>query len=261
MLRVISANVNGIRSAAKKGFFSWLTKQNADVICFQETKAQDHQLTDSIFCPEGYHIYYCDAEKKGYSGVAIFTRLKPDHISRGLGWKEADTEGRYIQADFGDLSIASLYLPSGTSGETRQAVKFDFMSQYEKKLKRQAQDGRDYILCGDWNIAHKEIDLKNWKANQNTSGFLPEERAWLDKVFGSIGFVDAFRVLNQKPEQYSWWSQRSVTARSKNIGWRIDYQVITPALAKTIQAVSIYNDEVFSDHAPVIVDYKLKVEN
>lgn len=259
-MRVITMNLNGIRSAAKKGFFGWLTKQNADVVCFQETRAQHHQLVDDpIYFPPEYHTYFFDAEKKGYSGVALYTRVKPDHVRKGaLGWHEADTEGRYLQADYGALSIVSIYLPSGTSGDARQAIKYAFMKKYRKHLDKQKKDGRYYILCGDFNIAHKPIDLKNWKANQKTSGFLPDERAWLDELFGPAGFVDAFRVINQEPEQYTWWSQRSRSAREKNIGWRIDYQIVTPNLKPYIQAASIYKDEMFSDHAPVIIDYSLE---
>lgn len=260
MIRVITANLNGIRSAAKKGFFSWLANTNADVVCIQETKAQIHQLTDDHFSPPGYHTYYFDADKKGYSGVALYSRVKPDAIHNGLGWAVADTEGRYIQADYGNLSIASLYMPSGTSGEARQAIKYEFLDQYEIILRQQKQSGREFILCGDWNIAHKNIDLKNWKSNQKNSGFLPEERAWLDKLFGQMGFVDAFRVLNQEPEQYTWWSHRG-RAREKNVGWRIDYQVITPGLTDKIKSVSIYTAEQFSDHAPLIVDYALTLNS
>lgn len=256
MIRVVTANVNGIRAAAKKGFFSWLTNSNADVVCLQETKAQIHQLTDEHFSPAGYHSFYFDAVKKGYSGVALYSRVKPDRVHTGLGFTVSDTEGRYIQADFGTLSIASLYLPSGTSGEDRQTIKFAFLDQYEHILRQQIKDGRDYILCGDWNIAHKQIDLKNWRSNQKNSGFLPEERAWLDKLFDTIGFVDAFRIINQEPDQYTWWSHRA-RARENNVGWRIDYQIVTPRLTDKIHSVSIYKDENFSDHAPLIIDYDL----
>jgi len=259
MIRILTLNVNGIRSAAKKGFFSWLAKQNVDIVCLQETRAHTHLLTDPVLRPTGYHAYFCDAEKKGYSGVALYTRVKPDQVHRGLGWHNADTEGRYIQADFGKLSIASIYFPSGTSGEVRQAIKYDFMAHYEKQLSANRKNGREYILCGDWNIAHKTIDLANWRSNQKSSGFLPEERVWFDKLLGPLGFVDAFRVLNQEPDQYTWWSQRSRTARARNIGWRIDYQIVTPELAQAIQSVSIYTGEIFSDHAPVIVDYDLNL--
>lgn len=258
-LRIITFNANGIRAAAKKGFFSWLSKQNAEVICIQETKSQEAQLTDPQFSPVGYYVNYFDAHNKGYSGVALYSRQKPDRIHRGLGWTEADTEGRYIQADFGDVSVASIYLPSGTSGPHRQAIKYEFLDKYRAYLNKQQQDGRSYILCGDWNIAHKPIDLKNWKSNQKTSGFLPEERAWLDELFGSGEFVDAFRVVNQDPDQYTWWSQRSPTAWEKNIGWRIDYQVITKNLADKVQSAEIYRGEKFSDHAPLSMTYALKM--
>lgn len=257
-MRVITVNVNGIRAAATKGFYPWLLSQNADVICVQETKAQKHQLADEHFCPEGYHCVFEDAQKPGYSGVAIFSKRKPDKITRGLGWPCADTEGRYIQADFGKLSVASLYLPSGSSSEDRQAFKFEFMKHYLPILEKQRKQGREFILCGDWNIAHQKIDLKNWRSNQKNSGFLPEERAWLDEVFGSTGYVDAFRVVNQEAEQYTWWSYRN-KAWDKNVGWRIDYHIVTPGLISAVQAASIYKDERFSDHAPLIIDYDEKL--
>lgn len=257
-MKILTLNVNGIRSAAKKGFFSWLSNQNdIDIICLQEVKAHIHQLEpDPTFFPPGYHAYFFDAEKKGYSGVALYTRKAPDCIHKGLGWKEADTEGRYLQADFGNLSVASLYLPSGTSGDLRQKIKFDFLARYRELLEQQKKDGRDYILCGDWNIAHKPIDLKNWKTNQKNSGFLPEERAWLDELFGPAGFIDAFRVVNQEPDQYTWWSHRG-RAYEKNVGWRIDYQILSPSLKDKIKEVSIYKGEKFSDHAPLIIEYDL----
>lgn len=257
ILRIISFNANGIRAAAKKGFFSWLSKQNADVVCIQEVKALQAQLVDPIFAPEGYHAYYFDAEKKGYSGVAIYARQKPDKVTMGFEWPEADAEGRYIQADFGTLSVASLYMPSGTSGPHRQAIKIKFMEKFRVFLEKLKNTKRDFIICGDWNIAHKAIDLKNWKSNQKTSGFLPEERAWMDELFGTHYFMDAFRIINQDPDQYTWWSQRSVTAREKNVGWRIDYQVITANLKDKVRVVQIYKDENFSDHAPLIIEYEL----
>lgn len=252
--RVITLNLNGIRSAAKKGFFEWLALQNADVICLQETKAQEHQLGEIIH-PQGYEAYFFDAHKKGYSGVAIYTRHKPKNVITGLGWSHADTEGRYLQIDFDHLSIASLYMPSGTSGEERQNVKYDFLAQYEKILQQNLVCGREFIICGDWNIAHKEIDLKNWRGNKKNSGFLPEERAWLDKIFNEFNFIDAFRVVNQEPDQYTWWSNRG-QAWAKNVGWRIDYQIITPGLKDKIKRVEIYKEQRFSDHAPLIMDYE-----
>ncbi|PHQ78212.1 MAG: exodeoxyribonuclease III [Coxiella sp. (in: Bacteria)] len=254
-MRVISFNVNGIRAAARKGMFDWLQQQDADVVCLQETKAQMAHLEGEIFRPQGYHCHFVDAEKKGYSGVGIYSKQKPDKVITTLGWDEADNEGRYIQADFGDLSVISIYLPSGSSGEHRQTVKFDFMKRYEKKLKKQIKDGRSYIICGDWNIVHKEIDIKNFKPNQKNSGCLPEERAWLDMLFDKVGFVDAFRVVNKEPSQYTWWSNRG-QARANNVGWRIDYQVITPDLADKVKAVSVYKEQWYSDHAPLIVDYQ-----
>lgn len=257
-MRVISCNVNGIRSAARKGFFDWLKKQDADVVCLQEIKVHPEQLLDDpTFFPPHYHVYWNSANKKGYSGVAIYTRYKPDSVITDLGLAFADAEGRFIQIDLGNLSIASLYFPSGTSGPERQAYKIKFMEYFETCLREYRKTGRQYILCGDWNIAHTTIDLENWKSNQNSSGFLPEERAWLDTVFDEIGFVDAFRVVNKKGGQYTWWSMRSKTAWDKNVGWRIDYQIVTPDLRLKIKDTSIYRGEKFSDHAPVIMDYAI----
>ncbi|VAX14204.1 Exodeoxyribonuclease III [hydrothermal vent metagenome] len=253
-MRVITANVNGIRAAAKKGFFDWLKDQDADVVCIQETKAQEHQLDDSLFYPEGYHCYYFDAEKKGYSGVAIYSRIEPDAITTGLGWEHADTEGRYIQIDLGKLSIASLYLPSGSSSEQRQANKLKFMDDFLEDLKAMRRQRREFIICGDFNIVHKEIDIKNWKSNQKNSGCTPQERAWLDRLFDEVGFVDAFREVNKDADQYTWWSNRG-NARANNVGWRIDYQIITPGLRDKVRAASIYKEKWFSDHAPLIIDY------
>ena len=257
-MKIISANVNGIRSAQKKGFFEWLKNQRADVVCLQEIKAQSHQLDDEIFYPKNFHCYYFEAEKKGYSGVGVYCREQPDNIVIGLGegWEDMDAEGRYIQADFGSLSVASLYLPSGSSSDERQQVKFSFMDRFTDTLKNMKRKRRDFVLCGDWNIVHKEIDIKNWKSNQKNSGCLPEERAWLDEVFGPLGFVDAFRVVNQQPDQYTWWSNRG-QAWAKNVGWRIDYQVVTPNLEKAVKSASIYKDQRFSDHAPLIITYDL----
>jgi exodeoxyribonuclease-3 len=252
-MRIITLNLNGIRSAAKKGFLEWFLKQDVDVICLQETRAQEHQLEKAIH-PPGYHAYFFDAQKPGYSGVAIYTRQQPHKVITGLGWETADNEGRYIQVDFNNISIASLYMPSGTSGEARQAIKFDFLERFEKVLQKMHKQGREYIICGDWNIAHKNIDLKNWRGNQKNSGFLPEERAWLDKLFGPMKWIDAFRAINQEADQYTWWSNRG-QAWAKNVGWRIDYQVITPGLKDKIKSAAIYKEQRFSDHAPLIMDY------
>lgn len=253
-LRVVTLNLNGIRSAAKKGFFEWMLKQNADIVCVQELKAQQADLQQTLFQPEGYHCYFHYAEKKGYSGVGIYSRYEPKKVVTGLGWSLADQEGRYVEMDFGDLCIASLYMPSGTSGEDRQTVKFDFLNQYANQLKKIRQRHQQYIICGDWNIAHKKIDLKNWRGNQKHSGFLPEERAWMDELFGEFGFVDAFREVNQQEDQYTWWSHRG-QAWAKNVGWRIDYQVITPGLKNAVQSASVYKEQRFSDHAPLVIDY------
>lgn len=254
-MRVISLNANGIRSAARKGFFTWLHAQQADVVCIQETKAQEQQLEPLPFYPDGFQCYYVAAEKPGYSGVAIYSRHAPDAVIRGLDWPDVDREGRYLELQWGQLSIASLYLPSGSSGEERQTFKFAVLDGFMNRLLAMKASGREYIICGDWNIAHKPIDLKNWRGNQKNSGFLPEERAWMDQLFGPVGFVDAFRVINQEPEQYTWWSNRG-QAWAKNVGWRIDYQVITPGLADKVRDVRIYKDERFSDHAPLVVDYE-----
>lgn len=256
MFRVISVNVNGIRAAHRKGFFEWLVEQKADVVCLQETKAQMQHLLDDCFRPTGYHCYFHDAEKKGYSGVGIFSREKPNKITKGLGWDCPDTEGRYIQADFNGLSVVSLYLPSGSSKEERQLVKFDFMERYLPILKKQLKKKNEFIICGDWNIVHKEIDIKNFKSNQKSSGCLPEEREWMDQLFTSVGFADAFRQVNQEPGEYTWWSNRG-RARENNVGWRIDYQVITPGLKDKVKAAHVYKDSWFSDHAPLIVDYSM----
>ena len=254
MFRVISLNANGIRAAARKGFFDWLEAQDADVVCIQETKAQIHQLTDACFDPAGYHSYYEDAEKKGYSGVAIYSRHKPKRVVRGYGDPEFDNEGRYLEAQFDGLNVVSVYLPSGSSSEERQQAKFRCMESFTEHLKKLRRRRAEYILCGDWNIAHKQIDLKNWRSNQKNSGFLPEERAWLDEVFGKHRYVDAFRVVNAEPDQYTWWSNRG-RAWEKNVGWRIDYQVVTPGLEDRILGTSIYKADRFSDHAPLIMDY------
>jgi len=253
-MRVISVNTNGIRSAARKGFFDWLPQQRADFVCIQETKAQAPQLIESLYHPSGFHCYYHDAEKKGYSGVALYSRVQPDRVIVGLDWPEFDAEGRYIEVQIGKLSVVSLYLPSGSSSELRQQVKFEVMERFMRHLHGLHRTQREYIVCGDWNIAHKEIDLKNWRGNQKNSGFLPEERAWMDDLFGKTGFVDAFRVVDNRPEQYTWWSNRG-EAWAKNVRWRIDYQIITPGLREAVQAAHIYKDQRFSDHAPLVMDY------
>jgi exodeoxyribonuclease-3 len=257
-MRIISFNANGIRSAARKDFFRWLPRQRADVVCIQETKAQEHQLGDGIFRPKGYHCYYFDARKKGYSGVALYCRTRPDDVVSGFGSPEFDAEGRYLEAVFQGVAVASVYLPSGSSGEHRQEAKYRFLEEFMGHLKRIRRRRREYVLCGDWNIAHKAIDLKNWRSNQKNSGFLPEERAWMDELFGPRGFVDAFRVVDDRPDEYTWWSNRG-RAWEKNVGWRIDYQVVTPGLKDRIRSAAIYRRKRFSDHAPLTLDYDFEI--
>jgi exodeoxyribonuclease III len=256
MLRVISANLNGIRSAVTKGFLQWLPLQDADFVCLQELKAQAADMTPEMLAPAGYQGYFHYAEKKGYSGVGIYTRRTPDRIIEGLGVPEIDAEGRYLELVFGTLSVVSVYLPSGSSGEERQAAKFRFMEHFFTHLAELFKAGREVVLCGDWNIAHQEIDLKNWKGNRKNSGFLPEERSWLTRVFDELGWVDVYRRLHPETtdDAYTWWSNRG-QAWAKNVGWRIDYQIATPTLAASVQEASIYKTERFSDHAPLLVAY------
>ncbi len=255
-MRIITLNTNGIRASAKKGMFTWLAQQDADVVCIQETKAQEHQLEDDIFWPQGYACYYVDARKKGYSGVALYARREPDKVITKMGCKEFDDEGRYVEAQFGKLNIISLYAPSGSSNELRLASKDRFSEFFLSHLAQIKRKRRDYIICGDWNIAHKKIDLKNWRSNQKNSGFLPRERAWMDSVF-KLGYIDAFREINQEPDQYTWWSNRG-QAWAKNVGWRIDYQIVSPRLKGKIKSASIYKAERFSDHAPLIMEYNIQ---
>lgn len=271
-MKIISANLNGIRAATRKGFYDWLPKVDADIVCLQELKAQEDQIEGEPYHPNGYHTYFHCAEKKGYSGVGIHCKQEPDNIEYGLGkgFEDIDSEGRYIQADFGNLSVASLYMPSGSSKEERQEFKIDMMARFESKLGELAQSGRQVVICGDWNIVHKVRDIKNWRANQTRSGFLPEERQWMDWLFGeteaeleggrggNAGFHDAFRLINDEDEQYTWWSNRG-QAWANNTGWRIDYQVISNALKDKVVAGSdlIYKDERFSDHAPLVIEYDI----
>ncbi len=289
-MRIITANTNGIRSAGKKGFFDWLEKQDADVVCIQETKAQVHQLEDPMFHPG--HSYYHDAIKKGYSGVALYCKTEPDEVIVGMGNEEFDCEGRYIEARFGNLSVISLYMPSGSAKEERQQTKYrcmdyflplentqnhETMKDVDMKalmgsstedfpvpennflIQQMLDSGRDYIICGDWNIAHKNEDIKNWKGNKKNSGFLPEERAWFDVLFDDYNFVDAFRELEQEEHSYTWWSNRG-QAYANNTGWRIDYHVLSPSLKGKVQKTEIYKKEKFSDHAPLIIDYDYQLK-
>lgn len=253
-MRIISANLNGIRSATNKGFLEWLATQNADVVALQELKAQEADLSEAMRNPAGLTGYFHYAEKKGYSGVGLYCRRAPDRIIEGLGIADIDIEGRYLEAQFGNLSVISLYLPSGSSSDERQQVKFAFLDRFRPHLEQLAASGRDVVLLGDWNIAHREIDLKNWKGNLKNSGFLPEERAWIGALFTDLNYADVWRQLYPEAPGYTWWSNRG-QAYAKDVGWRIDYQIATPGLAQSAQSARVYKDEKFSDHAPLIVDY------
>ena len=257
MKTIVSANLNGIRSASRKGFFDWLQQQAPDIVCVQELKAQAADMTPEFLAPAGYHGHFHYAEKKGYSGVGLYSRTEPDAVQIGFGSAEFDAEGRYVRCDFGKLSVISLYAPSGSSSPERQEAKFRFMALFLPHLQTLIASGRDVVVCGDWNIAHKEIDLKNWKSNQKNSGFLPEERAWMTQVFDGLGWVDVYRRVHPDAtaECYTWWSNRG-QAWANNVGWRIDYQVATPGIAAQAQAASVYKDERFSDHSPLIVTYQ-----
>ena len=258
MVKIVSCNTNGIRAASRKGFFQWMEREAPDVVCIQETKAQIDQLSDPIFHPEGYHCYYNDAQKKGYSGTALYSKVKPTRVVRSLGWDPADSEGRYLQADYKGLSVISLYMPSGSSSDEAQQRKYRFMDSFMEHLRALRRKRREFIICADWNICHKEIDLKNWRPNRKNSGFLPDERAWLDVLYDEVGYVDSFRLVNDAPDEYTWWSNRG-QAWAKNVGWRLDYQVISPKLSDKVLAASVYREERFSDHAPQIMEYDIDI--
>lgn len=260
-MRLISANLNGIRSAATKGFFDWLDLQQADAVGVQEVKAQAADVNGKFEATREHQGHFHFAQKKGYSGVGLYVRETPSDVLSGVGIEEFDFEGRWIETRYDKpgrkLSLISCYFPSGSSGEERQNVKFRFLDAiYQHLMDLKGQ--REFILVGDVNIAHKEIDLKNWKGNLKNSGFLPEERAWMTRLLGDGGLVDVFRTLNDKPEQYTWWSNRG-QARAKNVGWRLDYHLATPGLASLAKRESIYLDQRFSDHAPLTIDYDFKV--
>ena len=257
MIRVVTLNLNGIRSAARKGWLEWAAAQRADVLCVQEVKAQEADLDETLREVDGMRGHFHLAQKKGYSGVGLYSRRRPKSVRTGFGSAEFDAEGRYVEADFGAFTAISVYVPSGSSSEERQAAKFRFMAQFRPHLRELVESGREIILCGDWNIAHREIDLKNWRSNQKNSGFLPEERAWLTGVFDEVGFVDVFRRLDPRPEQYTWWSNRG-QAWAKNVGWRLDYQFATPGVAAKAKRAEIFTAQRFSDHAPLTIDYAVR---
>lgn len=254
-MRVITANLNGIRSAARKGFFEWLREQHADFVCVQELKCQACDLTDEHKVPHtGYEGWFHHAQKKGYSGAGVYARHRPDEVRIGFGHPEFDDEGRYVELRYGKLSLISVYVPSGSSSEERQQAKYRFMDVFMPHLAQLAAEGREVLLCGDVNIAHQEIDLKNWKGNLKNSGFLPEERAWLSRLFDEHGYVDVHRRLDPNPDVFTWWSQRG-QAYAKNVGWRIDYHLATAGVADTARAAAVFKDIKFSDHAPLTIDY------
>jgi exodeoxyribonuclease-3 len=254
LIRVVTLNVNGIRSAARKGFDRWLARAEADVVCLQEVKADEADIPPALRAPRGLHAFFHCAQRRGYSGAALYARKAPRAVRLGFGSPEFDAEGRYVEAEFRDLTVISVYFPSGSSGPERQAAKYRFLDAFEPHLAQLRASGREVLFCGDINIAHKEIDLKNWRGNRKNSGFLPEERAWLGNVFDTHGWVDVFRRLDDRPEQYTWWSNRG-QAWAKNVGWRIDYQIATPGLAARARRAAIYTARRFSDHAPLTIDY------
>lgn len=254
-MKIASYNVNGIRAAASKGLFEWLEKENPDVLCVQETKAQPDQIDVLSFQSLGYlYNYMYSAEKKGYSGVAVFSKIKPVFYTSGIGHPLFDSEGRVIRVDFEGVTIVCAYFPSGTTGEVRQAVKMEFLEVFTKYILKLREERPDLIICGDYNICHKPIDINHPERHLKTSGFLPEEREWFDR-FIEHGFVDTFREFNQEPEQYSWWSFRS-GARAKNLGWRIDYHIATESLKQKLKSASILQQIDFSDHSPVLLELK-----
>ncbi len=253
-MKVVTFNANGIRAAARKGFYEWLSQIHADFVCIQELKAQAEQLTQQMAAPNHFKSYFHFAEKKGYSGTAIYSRYTPDQFSLGLGWEDFDSEGRCVRVDLRNISIISIYLPSGSSSDIRQQFKEKILKRLKPVLVGFLKEDRDFIICGDINIAHKPIDLRNWKSNRKSSGFLPQERSWMDWLIEDAGFVDAFRVLDSRPSQYTWWSYRSA-AYARNVGWRLDYQLVTENLRNAIVSVDIYKEEKFSDHAPLIIEY------
>ena len=254
-MRIYSYNINGIRAAIKNGLIDWLRNESPDLISFQEIKAQIPQIPAELFEELGYHHYWFPAERKGYSGVALLSKTKPDQVHEGCGIKDYDAEGRVLRADFGDLSVLSCYFPSGSSGDERQAFKMRFLSDFHDYIKELRKERPKLVISGDVNICHKEIDIHNPKGLKNTSGFLPEEREWVSQ-FLKDGFVDSFRALNSGPDQYSWWSYRA-RARQKNLGWRIDYNFVSENLKDQIKSSAIHQEAVHSDHCPVSVELAL----
>ena len=254
-MRIISYNVNGIRAAVKKGFLDWLKTNPADIICVQETKAQKEDVDHKPFNALGYHDFWFSAQKKGYSGVAVFTKIKPDNVEYGNGHGPSDDEGRVIQLDFDDIRLINAYFPSGTSGDERQDFKYIWLDEMYTWINKLKKKKPNLILLGDYNIAHNEIDIHDPKGNKNSSGFLPDERAWMTKFLNS-GWIDTFRTIHPEPHRYSWWSQRFPSVRLNNKGWRIDYINVTEPLKNRIKDAEIYPDVKHSDHCPVYLELK-----
>lgn len=253
-MKIVSYNVNGIRAAINKGFVEWLKEADPDVLCIQETKARPEQFDVSLFEELGYNCYWHSAEKKGYSGVGLLTKIKPDNVVIGIGNEKFDAEGRFIRADIGDITILSVYHPSGTTGTVRQDFKMDWLYNFHQFVNELKQQRPKLVISGDLNICHKEIDINNPKRHKKSSGFLPEEREWVSNFIDS-GFIDSFREFDQSPEKYSWWSYRA-QSRSKNLGWRIDYHFVSEALKDNLVGAGIWADVVHSDHCPVHVEIK-----
>lgn len=254
-MRIISYNVNGIRAAMNKGLIEWLKSDPADIICVQETKAHKDNVNYKAFHELGFHDYWYSAEKKGYSGVAIFSKIKPDRVEMGNGFMQSDAEGRVIRADFGDITLINAYFPSGTSGDERQEYKYQWLEEFFGYTEQLRKERPKLIVCGDWNIAHREIDIHDPKGNKKSSGFLPEERAWMDKFFAG-NWIDSFREFHPEPHRYSWWSQRFPSVRLNNKGWRIDYINVTAELKPQLLDAEIYPDVKHSDHCPVYLKIK-----
>lgn len=252
-MRIISYNVNGIRAAIKKGFTDWLATDPADIICLQEIKAHKENVDFAAIEALGYHTFWFPAEKKGYSGVAIFSKRNPDNIFYGNGIMQSDAEGRVIRADYGDVTLINAYFPSGTSGDERQTYKYQWLDEFFEYIGELRKQRPKLIICGDYNICHREIDIHNPVSNKKSSGFLPEERAWMDKFFNS-GFTDTFRVLNADPHHYTWWSARFPSVREQNKGWRIDYISCTNELHPSLKHSTIYPDVKHSDHCPAFAE-------
>ena len=253
-MRIISVNVNGIQAAVERGLFAWLQAQNADVICLQDTRASVFEMDDPAFQLDGYFLYCCDAEVPSQGGVALYSRQQPKAVISGLGFEGADRYGRYLQADFDKVSIASLLLPSGMKGDEDLNQKFKFIDDFTHYLNKQRRKRREYIYCGSLYAAQNKLDVKNWRDCQQLPGFLAPERAWLDEVFGNLGYVDALREVSREGEQYSWWPD-SEQAQTLNLGWRFDYQILTPGMRRSVRSARLPRQPRFSQHAPLIIDY------